>query len=76
MQVGVEVKKDSNRGLPHGLVGATIGAIAGGAIGYARVQMYCDGADPCNATRSTLAGAAIGAAVGVLVEYVIRNGRR
>jgi hypothetical protein len=60
--------------LPHGLVGATIGAIVGGAVGYARVQMYCDGADPCGAKRSIVVGAAIGAALGALVEYAVRHG--
>jgi hypothetical protein len=76
VQAGAQLKTDSNKRLPHGLVGATIGAIVGGAIGYARVQMYCDGADPCNATRSTVTGAAVGAALGVLVEYFVRNGQR
>jgi hypothetical protein len=71
---GAHLKSESHTGLPRGVIGAVIGAIAGGAIGYARVQMYCDGADPCDATRSIVTGAAIGAALGALVEYVVRNG--
>jgi hypothetical protein len=71
--LAAHLESESHGGMPHGVVGATIGAIIGGAAGYARVQMYCDGADPCNATRSTVIGAAIGAAMGAFVEYVIRN---
>ncbi|HEX2692802.1 MAG TPA: hypothetical protein VHL12_02010, partial [Gemmatimonadaceae bacterium] len=71
--VGVHVKSEAHTRLPHGVIGAVIGAIGGGAIGYARVQMYCDGAEPCDATRSTVTGAAIGAALGALVEYAVRN---
>ena len=71
--VTAQLKTESNKGLPHGVVGAAIGAIAGGTIGYARVQMYCDGADPCNATRSTVTGAVIGAALGALLEVAIRR---
>jgi hypothetical protein len=74
--VAPHLESESHGGLPHGVVGATLGAIIGGAAGYARVQMYCDGADPCDATRSTVIGAAIGAALGALVEYAIRNGQK
>ena len=70
------LESESHGGLPHGVVGATIGAIIGGAAGYARLQMYCDGADPCDATRSTVIAAAIGAALGALVEYAIRNAHK
>jgi len=74
--VAAHLESESHGGLPHGLLGASIGAIIGGAAGYARVQMYCDGADPCDATRSTVIGAAIGAALGALVEYAIRNAHK
>jgi hypothetical protein len=74
--LGARLKSESQTGLPHGLIGASIGAIVGGAIGYARVQMYCDGAARCNATPSTLTGAAIGAGVGALLEYFVRNGHK
>ena len=71
--VAARLASGSHSALPHGVVGVTLGALVGGAIGYVRVQMYYDGADPCDATRSTAAGAAIGAGLGALLEYVIRN---
>ncbi len=74
--VAAHLEPESHGGLPHGVVGATIGAIIGGAAGYARVQMYCDGADPCDAMRSTVIGAAFGAALGALVEYAVRNAHK
>jgi hypothetical protein len=65
-----------NGSIPHGVMGATIGGIAGGAIGYLRMLMYCENRGQCDATRDVLTGAAIGAVIGVVVEYFIRNGQR
>ena len=71
--VGADFKSASHSGLPHGVAGATIGAIVGGAIGWASVRIHCESGVPCPTARSTLTGAAIGAVLGVVVEYVTRN---
>ena len=59
---------------PHGLAGALIGGLLGGALGYVRVGMYCE-TQNCDYTASVLTGAAIGAAVGIFAEYIIRNAK-
>ena len=60
-------------GIRHGVIGAISGAIVGGALGYAWVGMHCDNGISCNATRPVLTGAAIGAVIGMIVEYGIRS---
>ena len=59
---------------PHGLVGALIGGLFGGALGYVRAGMYCE-TQNCDYARSVLTGAAIGAGLGVLAEYLVRNAK-
>lgn len=59
---------------PHGLVGAVIGGLFGSALGYFRAGMYCENRN-CDYTRSVLTGAAIGAGVGILAEYFVRNAK-
>jgi enoyl-CoA hydratase/carnithine racemase len=59
--------------IQHGVIGAVSGALLGGGLGYAYVAMHCDNGVSCNATRAVLTGAAIGAAVGVVLEYAIRS---
>jgi len=71
--VGAHLKSASHSDLPHGVTGGTIGAIVGGAIGWLSFRIHCESGSPCPITRSTLTGAAIGAALGVLVEYAIRS---
>ena len=71
--VGAHLKSASHSGLPQGVTGGTIGAIVGGAIGWLSVRIHCERGTPCPTTRSTLTGAAVGAALGVFVEYAIRN---
>jgi hypothetical protein len=71
--VGAQFKSASDSGPPHGVTGGTIGAIVGGAIGWASVRIHCESGVPCPTTRSTLTGVAIGAVLGVVVEYAIRN---
>jgi len=76
--VGVGVlalKADSPGGLPHGVIGGSVGAVLGSALGYLRVEMYCE-TNNCEHTGSVLAGALIGAGVGIVLEYFVRNGRR
>jgi enoyl-CoA hydratase/carnithine racemase len=63
----------STNTIQHGVIGAVSGAIVGAGLGYAYVAMHCDNGVSCNATRATLTGAAIGAAVGWVVEYAIRS---
>lgn len=69
------LKADSAGGLPHGVIGGGIGAVLGGGLGYLRVGMYCE-TNNCDATRSVLTGAAIGAGVGMVLEYFVRHGQR
>jgi hypothetical protein len=57
-----------------GVLGAGIGAFVGGTLGWLRVQMYCDNGSNCPAARSVLTGAAIGATLGLFVEWVFRSG--
>jgi hypothetical protein len=71
--VGANLNAASHSGLPYGVTGGTIGAMVGGAIGWVSVRIHCENGSPCNTTRSTLTGAAIGAVLGVVVEYAIRN---
>jgi hypothetical protein len=59
---------------PPGAVGAAIGAVVGGALGFLRVQAYCDNGVNCPVARSVLTGAAIGAIMGLFVEWVVRSG--
>ena len=59
---------------PPGVIGGTIGAVVGGAVGFLRVQMYCEMGIDCPATRSVITGAAIGAIMGLFVEWVVRSG--
>ena len=69
------LKADSPGGLPHGVIGGSIGAVLGSALGYLRVDMNCE-TNNCDHMGSVLAGALIGAGVGIVLEYFVRNGRR
>jgi hypothetical protein len=57
-----------------GVIGGAIGAAVGGAVGWLRVQAFCDAGNDCPAARSVLTGAAIGAIMGLFVEWVVRSG--
>jgi hypothetical protein len=59
---------------PPGAVGAAIGAVVGGALGFLRVEIHCDNGVNCPVGRSVLTGAAIGAIMGLFVEWVVRSG--
>ena len=60
--------------IPPGVLGGAIGAAVGGAVGWLRVQAFCDAGSDCPAARSVLTGAAIGAIMGLFVEWVVRSG--
>jgi hypothetical protein len=66
------LSRSSNR-IQHGVIGAVTGAMVGSGLGYAYVAMHCDNGVTCDATRAVLAGAVIGVALGVIVEYAIRS---
>jgi hypothetical protein len=69
----VETTAASSTDIPHGLIGGVSGAIVGGALGYLWMDMQCDN-DVCGpATRPVLTGAAVGAVIGIIVEYGIRS---
>jgi hypothetical protein len=57
-----------------GVIGGVIGAAVGGALGFLRVQAYCDNGVNCPVGGSVLTGAAIGAIMGLFVEWVVRSG--
>jgi hypothetical protein len=59
--------------IQHGVIGAVSGALVGGAAGYAYVAMHCESGVPCSHARAVLTGAAVGAVLGVIIEYVIRS---
>ena len=59
----------------YGTIGGISGAIVGGALGYFRMRLFCETQDCGFPTRSVLTGAAIGAGVGIFVEYAIRDPR-
>lgn len=66
---------DHSTSLPRGAIGGIGGAIFGGAIGYLRMQAFCETQNCDFPTRSVIIGAAIGAGLGVFVEYIIRDPR-
>jgi hypothetical protein len=57
-----------------GVIGGVIGAAVGGAVGWLRVQAFCDNGVNCPVAGSVLTGAAIGAIMGLFVEWVVRSG--
>jgi hypothetical protein len=59
-----------------GVLGATIGAAVGASLGYLRMRAYCESDGRCDATRDVLTGAIIGATIGIIVEYFVRNSRK
>lgn len=68
----IEIGTTADGGAPHGVIGGAIGALAGGALGYSWMLFYCDRAGGCSGVRPALTGAAIGAILGVGVEWLIR----
>jgi hypothetical protein len=71
----VSAQAAAGGGLPHGVIGGSIGAVLGGALGYLRVELNCEISN-CDHMRSALTGAAIGAGVGIVLEYFVRHGQR
>jgi hypothetical protein len=72
-------KKSAGNGIDEftpGVIGGAIGAVVGGAVGFLRVQAHCEMGIDCPATRSVLTGAAIGAMLGLFVEWVVRSGSK
>ena len=70
------LQTQSDGEMPHGLIGAATGTVVGGALGYLYTAMHCDNGAACDGTRSILTGAAVGAGVGLIVEYFVRNGQK
>jgi hypothetical protein len=69
-----KITTSSSDEFPPGVIGGAMGAVVGGAVGFLRVQMYCEMGTDCSAARSVLTGAAIGAIMGLFVEWVVRSG--
>ena len=59
----------------RGAIGGIAGAIFGGALGYLRMLAFCETPQCDFPTRSVITGAAIGAGLGIFVEYMIRDPR-
>jgi hypothetical protein len=66
-------QNQSERGFPKGTVGALIGGIVGGTTGYLMVTNLCDTPAGCSRTNAVIVGAAIGIAVGIGVEWLVRG---
>jgi hypothetical protein len=58
-----------------GVLGAGIGAVVGGVLGWASVAIHCDNGVSCNSPRAIVTGAAIGAVLGLFVEWFVRSDR-
>jgi hypothetical protein len=59
---------------PPGLIGGLIGAAVGGALGFVWARAHCDNGVCGGLARPTLSAAAVGALLGLFVEWVARSG--
>lgn len=72
----IQVRRDSsttNR-IPTGVLGVSIGAVLGGVGSGLMSRGSCEQTHCDNILRDALAGAIIGAGVGLLIELAIRHG--
>jgi hypothetical protein len=67
-----QVSADGYNAWHTGVVGATIGGVAGGLFGYLGSAYACGDAG-CGRAHYVIMGAAIGAMVGLFVEYAFRH---
>ncbi len=68
-ETGTTLKND----VPHGVIGGALGAVAGGLFGYYLAIGLCEKSGGCSGGSAALAGAAIGAILGVGVEWLVRR---
>jgi hypothetical protein len=58
---------------PKGLIGGISGALVGGGLVYAAARGACEGTRCSSPAPATLAGAAVGAVLGVTIELIARR---
>jgi hypothetical protein len=68
-----EIDTTGSGGIPHGLIGGTLGALGGGAWGYWMALGLCEKSSGCGQGNAAIAGALIGAIVGIGIEWLVRG---
>ncbi len=70
----MEFDTTSSGGVPHGLIGGTLGALGGGTMGYLMALGLCEKSSGCGQGNAAFAGAVIGAILGIGIEWLVRGG--
>ena len=69
----IEFDTAGSGGIPHGLIGGTLGALSGGTTGYLMALGLCEKSSGCGQGNAAFAGALIGAILGIGIEWLIRG---
>ena len=68
-----EVDTTDSGGIPHGLIGGTLGALGGGTMGYLMALGLCEKSSGCGQGNAAITGALIGAILGIGIEWLVRG---
>jgi hypothetical protein len=68
-----EVDTTGSGGIPHGLIGGTLGALGGGTMGYLMALGLCEKNSGCGQGNAAITGALIGAILGIGIEWLVRG---
>lgn len=68
-----EIDTTDSREIPHGLIGGTLGALAGGALGYSMAVGLCEKSGGCSGATAAITGALIVAILGIGIEWLVRR---
>ncbi len=69
----VEFDTTGSDGIPRGLIGGTLGALSGGTMGYLMALGLCEKSSGCGQGNAAIAGAVIGAILGISIEWLVRG---
>ena len=69
----IELDTTGSGGIPHGLIGGALGAIGGGTWGYWMALGLCEKSSGCGQGNAAIAGALIGAILGIGIEWLVRG---
>ena len=69
----MEFDTTSSGGIPHGLIGGTLGALGGGTTGYLMALGLCEKSSGCGQGNAAFAGGVIGAVLGIGIEWLVRG---
>ncbi len=69
----MEFDTTGSGGIPHGLIGGTLGAVGGGTMGYLMALGLCEKSSGCGQGDAAFAGAVIGAILGIGIEWLVRG---